>query len=214
MEHLLSTQLVDAVRGVLTSEEQAAMDRHLNNGCGVCRESFRVWQSFASLAERERAYEPPAETMRVAKAYMATRKVAIPEIATLVFDSFRQAVAAAVRVGAFASRHLLYQARHLSVDLRFEFSGPPERIFLSGQIADTRRPTQGVRGARVTLMEGEHEVATVESDEFGEFQFEFDPVGDMALSISIKDQPPVLIRLDLLPAASHPIWNAKSRIGE
>lgn len=214
MEHVSSTQLVDAVRGVLASDEQVAMDRHLEQDCVACREAFQVWRRIASFAERERAYEPPADTVRVAKAYMATMKVAIPESATLVFDSFRDAVAVGVRVGAFTSRHLLYQARHVAVDLRFEFTGPPERILLSGQIADTRRPTQGVRNARVTLLWGEQEMATVESNEFGEFECEVDPKAEMALSIAVKDQPPILIRLDLLPASSHPIWNPASTIGE
>lgn len=214
VEHLTSAQLADAARGVLTGHERAEVDRHLAQGCVTCRKTADAWRYVASFAERERAYEPPAGAVRVAKARLAAMEVAAPDIAMMVFDSFREAPAAGARVGAFTSRHLLYQARHLSIDLRFEFVGPPERVLLSGQILDTRRPTQGVRDARVTLMCGEQEVTKFASNEFGEFEYELDPKTGMALSIAVRDQLPIVIRLDLLPAASHPIWNPRSMIGE
>src|SRR5262245_53979859 len=126
-QHFTGPQWVDLVRGQLTGEIADDMDRHLRMGCQECVAAFDAWQGFAVFAVEERESTPPADAVRVAKSYLAQHKLAgrpnsiawwaSTPLATLVFDS-RQTASAGVRAAATAfSRHLVFSANSLIVDL-------------------------------------------------------------------------------------------------
>jgi hypothetical protein len=123
-----------------------------------------------------------------------------PAVATLVFDTFRQTASSGVlRSGTSGSRHLLYRAGDLAADLRLECSARRERILLIGQVADACRPSTGLGDVRLSLLGGADELATLDANDWGEFQCEFERREDLTLSVVFQDRAPILIPLDRLP---------------
>lgn len=134
-----------------------------------------------------------------------------PVVATLVFDTFRQTASSGVlRSGTSGSRHLLYRAGELAADLRLEASARSERILLIGQVADTRRPRAGLSDVRLSVFRGTHELATLDANEHGEFQYEFDRREDLTLSVTFQHRPPIRIPLDRLPSPPSSTWSTQT----
>lgn len=134
-----------------------------------------------------------------------------PLVATLVFDTCRQtASSGALRSGSSGSRHLLYRAGDLAVDLRLEASARRERILLIGQVADARRPSAGLGDVRPSLLSQSGELAALDVNEWGEFQYEFERREDLTLSVVFRHRPPILIPLDRLPLSPHAAARAQS----
>jgi anti-sigma factor RsiW len=211
MAHISSTQIVDAVRGVLSDAEHCAVERHVTE-CEGCADHFRAWIVLGAFLERDEANEPPAGSVRVAKTYLASHTPGQPEpapagfktlaaiVPALLFDTFEEALPAGVRSGAATTRHVLYAAPPLSIDLRFEATGPLERILLVGQIADSSHPAPATADARLMLREAGRDLAAIDANQFGEFQCEFDRRENLSLSIVLPDRGRIIVPLDRLPA--------------
>jgi hypothetical protein len=196
-EHFSSPQWVDLVRGLAVGEVKGAMDTHLREGCPNCVEAYRLWRGMAAFAEEERALTPPEGALRVAKSYLAAHGVAGSQhsgserssrpaiIAALLFDSL-QAVPAGVRAATAYSRHLLFGANSLAIDLQIDSGSRPGWFLLAGQIIDKSNPDGPFGRAVVTLMEGDLSVNTFETNEFGEFQCTFDLQKNMKLQVALE----------------------------
>jgi hypothetical protein len=187
-EHFSSPQWVDLVRGQLAEEVANEMDRHLRMGCRECVAAFDVWQGLAVFASEERASTPPEDSVRVAKSYLAQRRLAMPgmaasqsmvswasaTLATLVFDS-RQAAPVGLRAAvATFSRHLVFGANALLIDLHVDAAARAGWFLLAGQLADSRRPDVPLENVRMSLVDGQQEIATFRTNELGEFRCTFD----------------------------------------
>lgn len=134
-----------------------------------------------------------------------------PVVATLVFDTFRQTPASGVlRSRTSGSRHLLYRAGDLTADLRLESSARRERILLIGQLADARRPSTGLSDVRISLFSGTHQLGTLDANEWGEFQYEFERQDPLTLSVALPHRAPVLIPLDRLPLPPSPVAETRT----
>ena len=200
-EHFSSPQWVDLVRGLLSEDMKTEMDQHLRAGCEECREAFAAWSGFATFADTEAGFEPPREAVRVAKTYLAQQHVregrtatrqrqrlhwAGPSmLATLVFDSL-QASPAGVRAGSGYSRHLLFSAHSMAIDLHIETASKAGWFLLAGQIADSSRPDQLPRPIEMSLVQGDTEISTFKTNEFGEFQCTFDRRNDLTLLFALE----------------------------
>ena len=207
-EHFSSPQWVDLVRGLAADEVKGAMNTHLREGCPNCVEAFRLWRGMAAFAEDERALTPPEGALRVAKSYLAAEGVASSQrsgserssrpaiIATLLFDSL-QAVPAGVRAAAAYSRHLLFGAKSLAIDLHVDSGSRPGWFLLAGQIIDKSNPDGPFGRAVVTLMDGDLAISTFETNEFGEFQCTFDLRKNMKLQVAL-DHDIVSLPLEVL----------------
>jgi len=209
-DHFSSPQWVDLVRGRLPEDVAAEMDVHLRSGCTDCMAAFDVWQGLAVFAEEERASTPPDDAIRVAKSYLAQPRMARAEpaqghpiaawasatVATLVFDS-RQAVPAGVRAAAAFSRHLVFDAKSLVVDLRIDTGSRAGGLLLSGQVADTSRPEQPLEHIWLSLVDNRQEISMFQTNEFGEFQCTFDRRRNLTLMI-YGNGSVVAIPLDVL----------------
>ena len=150
-EHFTSPQWVDLVRGQLPEEVATEMDRHLRAGCTTCVAAFDAWQGLAVFAREEREITPPDNVVRVAKSFLTQRKFADPvpgaqpivawasaTLATLVFDS-RLAAPAGVRASAAAfSRHLVFGARSLVVEIREKCRTRAQGSGTAGYLAENR----------------------------------------------------------------------------
>lgn len=211
-EHFSSPQWVDLVRGLLSEDRKTEMGQHLRAGCEECREAFAAWSGFATFAEAEPGFEPPREAVRVVKTYLAQQHVregrpvtrrqwARPSmLATLVFDSL-QASPAGVRASGGYSRHLLFAAHAMAIDLHIETASKAGWFLLAGQIADTNRPDQPPGPIDMSLVQGDTEITTFQTNEFGEFQCTFDRRSDLTLLFALEGGD-VALPLDVLFTSS------------
>ena len=223
-EHFSSPQWVDLVRGLLSEDMKTDMDQHLRAGCEECREAFAAWSGFATFAEAEPGFEPPREAVRVAKTYLAQQHVgdgqtvarhrqrrqwASPSmLATLVFDSM-QASAAGVRASGEYSRHLLFAAHSMAIDLHIETASKAGWFLLAGQIADSNRPDQLPRPIDMSLVQGDTEIAAFQTNEFGEFQCTFDRRSDLTLLFALEGGD-VALPLDALFTSSSSVKSSST----
>jgi hypothetical protein len=219
-DHFSSPQWVDLVRGLLNEDLKAEMDQHLRAGCEQCRQAFQTWSGFATFAEAESGFEPPRDAVRVAKTYLTQQQVrdghlatrrrqrslwAKPldvargrpsMLATLVFDSM-QASHAGVRATGTYSRHVLFAAQSLAVDLHIETASKAGWFLLAGQIADSSRPDQLPRPITLSLVAGDTEISAFQTNEFGEFQCTFDRRKNLTLLLALESGE-VALPLDVL----------------
>ena len=223
-EHFSSPQWVDLVRGLLSEDTKTDMDQHLRAGCEECREAFAAWSGFATFAEAEPGFEPPREAVRVVKTYLAQQHVrdgqtvarhrqrrhwAAPSmLATLVFDTM-QASAAGVRASGEYSRHLLFAAHSMAIDLHIETASKAGWFLLAGQIADSNRPDQLPRPIDMSLVQGDTEIAAFQTNEFGEFQCTFDRRSDLTLLFALEGGD-VALPLDALFTSSSSVKSSST----
>jgi hypothetical protein len=186
-EHFTSPQWVDLVRGQLAEEVATEMDRHLRAGCTECVAAFDAWQGLAVFASEERASTPPADAVRVAKSYLSQRTFAAPladpshpfvswasaTLATLVFDS-QQVAPAGVRAAATSSRHVVFDAGSLVIDLHIETASRAGRFQLAGQIVDRHDPARSVENIWLSLVDDRQEISSFQTNQLGEFRCTFD----------------------------------------
>jgi len=186
-EHFTSPQWVDLVRGQLAEEVATEMDKHLRAGCTTCVAAFDAWQGLAVFAREEREVAPPEDVVRVTKSFLAQRKFTDPvpgarpivawasaTLATIVFDS-RLTVPAGVRASASAySRHLVFGARSLVVDLHIDTAPRAGWFLLAGQIADRNQPDKPLENVWLSLVDDRQELSTFRTNELGEFRCTFD----------------------------------------
>ena len=186
-DHFTSPQWVDLVRGQLAEEVATEMDRHLRAGCTECVAAFDAWQGMAVFAREEREVTPPENVVRVAKSFLAQRTFSDPvpgarpivawasaTLATLVFDS-TLAAPAGVRANATAfSRHLVFGAGSLVVDVHIDTSSRAGWFLLAGQIADRSVPDRPLENVWLSLVDDRQELTTFRTNELGEFRCTFD----------------------------------------
>jgi len=206
MSHYDLTEWVDFVRGLLPAERAAAMQDHLDTGCPDCGASARRLSSLAAAAQADEGYEPPAHLLRFAKAAFSLRRPervwALPRLAArLAFNSLETALAQGTRGPAEElSRQSLYEAGDYSVHLRFEQPAGVSRVSLVGQIANRRVPDPPMGHVPVFLTRGRSVVARSLSNEFGEFQIEYDPHPALRLQIPVSDgRQSIRLPLDGMP---------------
>jgi hypothetical protein len=215
---------VDLVRGLLNEDTKAEMDQHLRTGCRECRKALALWSELAAFAEEEPGFEPPRDAVRVAKTYLAQQHVRDDRsvarrnswppldvaqgrpldvargkplmLATLVFDSM-QAIPAGVRATGGYSRHLLFTAQSLAIDLHVETASKAGWFLRAGQIADSSRPDRLPCRIDLSLVEGGTEISAFQTNEFGEFQCTFDRRKDLTLLFNLESGE-VALPLDVL----------------
>jgi hypothetical protein len=114
---------------------------------------------------------PPSAVVVVGKMYpVSFRPVIPPGVGTLLFDS-KSAVLAGVRTTQPAARNLLFGAGDFLIHVRIERAKPRKTIVITGQVMEMNVPEPRVSGRRVRALSNET-VATVETNELGEFRLE------------------------------------------
>jgi hypothetical protein len=218
-EHFSSPLWVDRVRGLLAEDVREEMDQHLRAGCETCQAADIAWQRFAVFADEESGLEPPRDAVRVAKTYLAQQNIldgrsaarrawAPSALATLVFDTMQAAPVAGVRATAGYSRHLLFTAQSLAIDLHVETASKAGWFLLTGQVADSNRPDQLPRAIELCLIDGDREISTFQTNEFGEFQCTFDFRKNLTLLFAIESGA-IAVPLDVLFNPSKP-WSSST----
>lgn len=232
MSHYDVTQWVDFVRGLATPDDAAPMQRHLDQGCPSCAAAVRRLSALATMARTDEQNEPPAHLLRFARAAFSLQKpsrlLSLPRLAArLAFNSLEMAATQGTRGPVEElSRQSLYEAGDFSVHLRFEQPSGASRVSLVGQIANRRVPEPPMAHVPVLLTRGRSVVARSLSNEFGEFQIEYDPHPALRLHIPVSEgRQSIRMALDGLegdvsdehempaPARKHPVRPAARRRG-
>lgn len=197
MAHVRDEEWIDFVRGTLPAARVAVVTAHLERGCPRCLKLRNLWQSAVEMASRDRMYTPPAAAVRIAQAQFASAPVGEnppPLRALLVFDSFRNAVAAGVRGAAAAPRQLLFVAGPISVDLRLEQSDSAHTLLI-GQVARHAACAADAGICRITMLKGDRQTAATSTDHLGEFELRFEPHDDLVLLVATPDGATVRLQL-------------------
>lgn len=182
----------DFVHGLVEASQRPAMEQHLA-GCTRCARQVRFLAKLVRVAAAEAKLEVPDYAFRQAKAIFALQqpeKVHIlPRIlAKLVYDSFREPLPAGIRSAHRISRQAMYEAGDYCVDLRMEHEHGSSSVLLVGQVANRKDPGRSMANVPVVLMSGKSLLVRTTSNEFGEFQMEYEPAKHLKLLVPVREQ--------------------------
>lgn len=184
MTHFHIRQWVDYSRGVNAEIDRASMDAHLAAGCTRCSRVVEVLEGILTAARGELDSEPPESVLRLARAIYQRQP---PEtlIGRLIFDSFREPLAAGLRSDDRQTRHALWEAGTYCVDVRMDHRRAADTLTLVGQIVNRENPAADAAGVRVVLKNAKGTVAAVACNPFGEFHLECRPAAALRLDVSL-----------------------------
>src|SRR5580704_4148710 len=200
MKHFSTEEWVDFVNQVIASNEREAMQKHLATGCKRCTETVSLWQKVSKSAAAESSYQPPADTVRLAKAAFATAGMAQAQegsrgLIEVLFDSFMQPALAGSRSVVIGTRQMLYRADPYQIDIQIEPKQGSNRLVITGQLLDLSHPGVIGRDIQVTLSNRRGNTVLAATNQFGEFSGEIENSGDLELSIPNSGEQPIVISL-------------------
>jgi predicted anti-sigma-YlaC factor YlaD len=200
MEHFTTEKWIDFVNQAVAVNEKVLMEKHLGQGCKRCMETVSLWQKVRQSAAVERDYQPPEDSVRLAKAAFAgaglkgQRKGAGSRIKVL-FDSFLQPVFEGARSAGTTTRQMLYRADPFQIDVQLEAKPRSGRIVVTGQLLDLSNPEIIARNTRILLSNMRGQVAHTVANQFGEFSGEIDNSGDLQMTFASPGGQPIVISL-------------------
>jgi hypothetical protein len=200
MKHFATQEWVDFVNHVASNDQQAAMQKHLATGCKRCTETVSLWQRVSKTAALEASYQPPPDTVRLAKAAFVTSGLAQTKkeskgLIEVLFDSFQQPALAGARSVVIGTRQMLYRADPFQIDIQIEPKLGSNRLVITGQLLDLSHPGVIGRDIQVTLSNHRGSTVLAATNQFGEFSGEVENSGDLELSIPGEDEKPIVISL-------------------
>lgn len=200
MKHFTTEEWIDFVNQAVSSKELEEMGKHLKEGCKRCQETVSMWQRVQKSAVAEKNYQPPADTVRVAKAAFAAaglkgqRKESRSRISVL-FDSFLQPVVEGARSAATDSRQMLYRADPFQIDVQIEAKPGTNDLMVTGQLLDLTNPAIAGQDINVTLSNLRGHVVHAVSNKNGEFTCEIKNSGDLQITFAGAHGEPIVISL-------------------
>lgn len=192
MKHFDDAAWSDFVKDVLHSQQRVAMQAHVESGCEKCTAALDLWRNVLQLANQEKSFAPPEDSVRIAKLQFTALATLGNFQVRLVFDSLLQLANAGVR-GAASARQLLFETDEFSIDLRLD--PQPAGISLIGQILDRTGAKQPVPDLPIHLQQGRLQLNTTNTNPSGEFHFEFKPASGLYISILRREKPPIILPL-------------------
>jgi hypothetical protein len=200
MRHYSLEQWVDFARNVIGEDKKAEMQSHLETGCKACSKERGMWQRLQQVARREPAYTPSEGAVRTVNAAFVDRPTgrsshAKSQLASLLFDSFRDPLLAGVRSSGSDSQQLLYGLGDYRIDVRIEPQMDSERVVLIGQVLNSGDPDERLSAMPVSLLKGQKILAESVTSEFGEFQIECELQGGIRLVVALSDRQEVSLQL-------------------
>jgi hypothetical protein len=200
MQHFTNEEWIDFANQVAPQGKLDAMRNHLETGCKGCQEKLALWRKVRGTAECEAKFQPPRETVRLAKAAFAAAGMGQQEkkadsLIELLFDSLLQPALSGARSAAVGPRQMLYRADSYQIDVQIEAKSGGNLLLVTGQLMDVSVPEMVSRGAQVTLSDGRGNAVHLITNEFGEFRGEIHNSGDLELSVGRRDECPITISL-------------------
>jgi hypothetical protein len=200
LDHFSAEQWFEFAANIVSAEQKALMQRHLEKGCDECRRLTGMWRDLIDIGRRELNYHPPADSVRTAKiAFVSTERWKwLPQIATLarlIFDSSQSPAAAAMRGSTVSDRQFLQEAKPYLVDVRLECESARKWVHLTGQVLNSEEPDRNVADVEVFLLKGEHLATKTKANASGEFSLEFKDEEDLHLFVDIRGKQVIEIHL-------------------
>jgi hypothetical protein len=198
MSHFSPSEWIDFTNGLLTQQETAVLQSHLDNKCEECLKSLIMWRTFSEFLSQEPRYTPPDHALLSVKRAYAVYKpwrwlVEAAKRARLIFDSFTQPAPAFVRSSTSATRRLIHEAPPFVIDLRVE--RVRDGLSLIGQILNSENPDEDLQGIDIVLLEGEDLTASAKANSSGEFELQCARDRDLRLFINIRGNRAIGIAL-------------------
>jgi hypothetical protein len=200
MKHFSTEEWVDFVNRVLTTDQQQAMQEHLGTGCKRCTDTVSLWQKVSKTAAPESSFQPPPDSVRLAKVAFAASGLARTKkesqgLIEVLFDSFLQPAVAGARSVVIGTRQMLYRADPYQIDIQIEPKPGSNRLVITGQLLDLSHPGVIGRDIQVTLSNHRGHSVIAATNQFGEFSGEIENSGDLELSIPGHADQPIVISL-------------------
>lgn len=192
MTHFSLEDWADFARGRAPADAATRMQQHLEEGCAECAQTLEMWRGVLEVAGREVLFDVPEAGVRCAEALFnlappAKASETVLQVARLVFSSFWQPVREGVRSAGASSCHLLFEGGRFLLDLHIK---PPAAkggpVSVAGQILDREQTETVCENHAVAVMRERTEVARTTTNEFGEFQLEFNAGGELMLTVSLE----------------------------
>lgn len=189
-------QLIDYLRGQLSSSEKNVVQTHLATGCQHCDAEFAWLTETLQLTRSDDSFDFSEDHLRWAvnlfKSQTAARETSIQRwLGRLIFDSFRAQPLAATRSDLMtertvSGRQMLYKADAWDVDLRFEREGNTDTETLIGQVLSEQN-LSAPAAFTVRLMQGNEETASTFTNASGMFRFTHLSTGSYDLLIRVPE---------------------------
>jgi hypothetical protein len=198
MKHFSMDDWIDFARQAASSDKKNAMQRHLDQECSKCSKTLAVWRRLVDIAKIQNTSEPPAWAVQVVNASFALRKV-VPfpagklELASLLFDSSLQPIAAGVRGSSAVVRQLLYRSGSVCIDMRMQPKPGSDSLVLMGQLLDSAKPDHGISGIPVSLLSAGDTVSRGRTNDVGEFDFGITALDHLQLVFGIGDSKTIIV---------------------
>jgi hypothetical protein len=109
------------------------------------------------------------------------------EVAQLVLDSFRTPLPAAVRSSRESGRHFAYRHKNLMIDVLLKAEVESGRVLVMGQVMGLGKGVGKNDGLVVLLKDGVKTIVRTATNQFGEFQLEFESIEDPSLQIRLRE---------------------------
>jgi hypothetical protein len=201
MKHLSEEDAVNFVNDVMSAERQMEAQKHLESGCKRCTESVAIWQRVREASSVEAEFQPPAGTVRIAKAAFAAAGLEkAPGGLKLLFDSSLQTAAVGVRSISTDTRQLLYGVGPYLIDLYISARPGGKAISVTGQLMNSKFPERILSAVPIVVGNGTGTAVLTTTNNFGEFQGEVEYGGDLELRLPGQDGNEIVIRLGCLIA--------------
>ena len=194
MKHFSDEAWADLVRDLTEPTTRATMNKHISSGCGKCETALQVWQAVLSIARSESAFIPPDDVVRVSKSQFAATVSGAKHGLRLLFDSNLQPVRAGVR-GSVSARQFLYETDDYYIDLRLEPRRDSDSAFVVGQVLNRAGSDRAPQAVPVRLHSGTSRLAETVTNQFGEFQIEFEVSANLCLSIGHQQVDEIILPL-------------------
>lgn len=192
MKHYGIAQWVDFSRGLVPAVDGAAMQKHLADGCSECEELAEFCSKVSTICQDMATISVPEWVTRNARSIFPARKIEAPRRAfripvELIYDSFLVPAPAGLRATWQVGWQALYRAGDCSLDLRVEPELHSSRAAVIGQISNHTVPGNRMEGIPVYVKSGRSVVAETRSNEFGEFQMEYEQQGRLQLCVHLEN---------------------------
>lgn len=190
MKHYGIAQWVDFARGLVTAEDAAAMRNHAST-CQECRDMADYCSNLARVCKGMEPSDVPDDVIRKALSVFPVQFSGRPKRSfripvELIYDSFLVPAPAGLRSSWQVGWQALYHAGDCSLDLRIEPELRSSRAAVIGQISNHAEPNHNMAGIPVAVKAGRLVVAETRSNQFGEFQMEYEQQNRLQLCVYLE----------------------------
>lgn len=200
MKHFDTASWTDFVRGIASEDLENRLEQHLATGCTRCNRQVKMLRSVAEDAAAEQA--PPSWAVRSVTAFFRMQQPRLqrqlPRIPVAsIFDSLLVPLPAGTRSLQATSRHVVYNARQFTLDVRMDYSRSDREMLIVGQIVERRGLP--VVNAPAFLVANAQLLSRALTGDLGEFQMSCKPKGKLTLCLSMDSNELIEVELDRRP---------------